>query len=93
MRHPHHLPPNLAPSAEAMGVLIPPQPLQRTCMELGVCQGDGRCDGCAPVEPPASQPAPRWERWAYAIAMAALYGGTAGVALGALKYLLDVVGS
>jgi hypothetical protein len=99
MRHPHHLPPNVpaaarAPSADAMGVLIRPEPLQRTCMELGVCQADGRCDGCAPVKPPASDaPAPLWERWAYAVAMAALYGGTAGVALGALKYLLDVVGS
>ena len=89
MRHPHYLPPNV----QTMGILLPPQPLQRTCMELGVCQGDGRCGGCEPVEPPASEPEPLWARWAYAIAMAAVYGGTAGVALGALKYLSDVVGS
>lgn len=98
MRHPHHLPPNVpalagAPSADAMGVLIRPEPLQRTCTELGLRQGDGRCSGCEPVEPPASEPEPLWARWAYTIAMAALYGGTAGVSIGVIKYLADWAGS
>lgn len=66
MRHPHHLPPNVAPT---LGVLLPPDPPDsppapvdareqsasasqpRTCEQLGVCQGDARCEWCAPVPP------------------------------------------
>lgn len=86
MRHPNYLP----PSAPTMGILLPPEPLQRTCAELGLCQGDGRCSGCEPVEPPTT-PGPTWERWANAIGMAAVYGLSTGVALGAIKYLLDLL--
>lgn len=90
MRHPHHLPPNLFTSGPTMGVLIPPEPLQRTCMELGVCQGDGRCHGCAPVEPMEPAP-PRASRFGFAITIAALTGISAGVAIGAARWLLSLL--
>lgn len=95
MRHPHHLPPNVsalagAPSADAMGVLIRPEPLQRTCMELGVCQGDGRCSGCAPVEP--AKPT-TMQQFRHAIVIAALAGISVGIVFGALRWAADWVGS
>lgn len=95
MRHPHHLPPNVpaaarAPSADAMGVLIRPEPLQRTCMELGVCQGDGRCRGCAPVEP--AKPT-TMQQFGHAIVIAALAGISVGIVFGALRWAADWVGS
>lgn len=97
MRHPQHLPPNVpavarAPSADAMGVLIRAEPLQRSCLELGVCQGDGRCDGCDPVEPASTTPS-RMEQFAHAIVIAALAGISTGIALGALRWAAEWVGS
>ena len=97
MRHPHHLPPNVpaaarAPSADAMGVLIRAEPLQRTCQELGVCQGDGRCDGCDPVEPASTKPTPM-QQFRHAIVIAALAGISTGIVLGALLWAAEWVGS
>lgn len=81
------------PSADAMGILLPPQPLQRTCGELGICQGDGRCHGCDPVEPAAPAAEPLWHRWGYAILVTALTGLSAGIVLGALRWAADWVGA
>lgn len=79
-----------------MGVLIRPEPLQRTCMELGVCQGDGRCSGCAPVEPTSTEArakASTMQQFRHAISIAALAGISAGIVLGALRWAADWVGS
>lgn len=117
MRHPHHLPPNMAPT---MGVLLPPDPPDappapadaceqsarpgtRTCDQLGVCQGDGRCAWCAPVPPGAGRGAPdaaeqldaldRMEQFGFAIVVAALAGISAGLMLGLGRLVLEWVGS
>ena len=88
MRHPNFLP----PSAPTMGTLLPPQPLQRTCDELGLCQGDGRCHGCDPVEP-ADTGTSKWAQFAHAALVAALTGLSVGITLGALRWAADWVGS
>lgn len=95
MRHPHHLPPNVpavarAPSADAMGVLIRAEPLQRSFLELGVCQGDGRCRGCPTVKP--AKPTPM-QQFRHAIAIAALAGISVGAVFGALRWAAEWVGS
>ena len=75
-----------------MGVLIRAEPLQRTCEQLGLCQGDGRCDGCDPVEPASTKPTPM-QQFAHAIVIAALAGISTGFVLGALYFAVEWVGS
>ena len=75
-----------------MGVLIRAEPLQRSCLELGVCQGDGRCDGCDPVEPASTKATPM-QQFRHAIVIAALAGISVGIVLGALRWAAEWVGS
>jgi hypothetical protein len=79
-------------TADAMGVLIRAEPLQRTCEQLGLCQGDGRCDGCDPVEPASTKATPM-QQFRHAIVIAALAGTSTGIVLGALLWAAEWVGS
>lgn len=96
MRHPHHLPPNLAPSADAMGVLIRAEPLKRPRSRDSACTGADCGGGCAQrnraTSTNASRSMSRDQFW-YAIVIAALAGTSTGIVLGALLWAAEWVGS